>query len=196
MKQRGLLLALAGTLFASSNAFAEAGDWLVRVRAVNVDPKNSSSPVAGVGVSSKTIPEVDISYFFTPNIAAELVLTYPQEHDVTLNGAKLGTLKELPPTLLVQYHFAPGSGFNPYVGVGINHTLFSSVDIPGFSVSSSSTGGALQIGADIPLGSSMSLNFDVKKIYMKTDVNTATGAKLTTLDINPVLIGVGLGWKF
>jgi len=196
MKQRGLLLALAGTLFASSNAFAEAGDWLVRVRAVNVDPKNSSSPVAGVGVSSKTIPEVDISYFFTPNIAAELVLTYPQEHDVTLNGAKLGTLKELPPTLLVQYHFAPGSGFNPYVGVGINHTLFSSVDIPGFSVSSSSTGGALQIGADIPLGSSMSLNFDVKKIYMKTDVSTAAGAKLTTLDINPVLIGVGLGWKF
>ena len=56
--------------------------------------------------------------------------------------------------------------------------------------------GALQAGVDIPLGSNMSFNIDVKKIYMKADVNTAAGAKVTTLDINPVLIGVGLGWKF
>ena len=55
----------------------------------------------------KTIPELDISYFFTPNIAAELVLTVPQEHRVYLNGTDIGSFKHLPPTLTLQYHFMP-----------------------------------------------------------------------------------------
>lgn len=194
MQKRGVLVLALGALLVS-NAYAD-DDWLVRARVVNVDPKNSSSPVSGVAVSSKTIPEVDISYFFTSNVSAELILTYPQEHDVTLNGAKLGTLKELPPTLLVQYHFAPGSAFNPYVGAGVNYTLFSDVNIPGFNVSSNSTGGALQVGADIPLSGNLSFNVDVKKVWMKADVSTAAGAYVTTLKVDPVLFGVGLGWKF
>lgn len=195
MKQSGVLVMLLGALYAGS-AFAEAGDWLVRARVVNVDPKTSSSPLAGISVSSKTIPEVDISYFITRNIAAELVLTYPQQHDVTLNGAKLGTLKELPPTLLLQYHFMPDSRVSPYVGVGVNYTRFSDVNVPGFSVSKSSTGAALQVGADFPLTDSLSVNIDIKKIYMKTDVNAAGGANVASLKIDPLLIGVGLGWKF
>ena len=124
------------------------------------------------------------------------MLTYPQKHDVSLNGALLGTLKELPPTLLAQYHFMPGSPFSPYVGAGLNYTIFSSVNIPGLDVSRSSTGGALQIGVDIPVNKNLSINIDLKKVYMKTDVKTAAGAYVTTLKIDPVLFGVGLGWKF
>lgn len=196
MQKRVLMAVAASALFASSNVFAEAGDWLVRARVVNVAPQNSSSPLAGVAVSSKTIPEIDISYFFTDNISAELILTYPQKHDVSLNGASLGTLKELPPTLLAQYHFMPGSSFSPYVGVGLNYTKFSNVNIPTLDVDRNSTGGALQVGFDMPLNKNLSFNVDLKKVYMKTDVKTAAGAYVTTLKVDPVLFGIGLGWKF
>jgi outer membrane protein len=196
MQKRVLMAVVASALFTSSNVFAEAGDWMARVRAVNVAPQNSSSPVTGAALSSKTIPEVDFSYFFTDNISAELILTYPQKHTVSLNGASLGTLKELPPTLLVQYHFMPSNSFSPYVGAGLNYTIYSSVNMPGFSTSRSSTGGALQVGFDVPINKNLSFNVDLKKVYMKIDVNTAAGAYVTTLKIDPVLFGVGLGWKF
>jgi outer membrane protein len=196
MQKKILMTIVASVLFVSTNVFAEAENWLVRVRAVHVGPQNSSSPLTGVEVSSKTIPEVDISYFFSNNISAELVLTYPQQHDVSLNGAKIGTVKELPPTLLAQYHFSPGSAFDPYVGAGLNYTLFSSVNIPGLDVSKSSLGGALQVGFDVPLKNNMSFNVDLKKVYMKTDVSTSAGAYVTSLKIDPILFSVGLGWKF
>jgi outer membrane protein len=145
-------------------------------------------------------PEVDISYFFTKNIAAELILTYPQQHDVNLAGTgKIGTVKHLPPTLTLQYHFLPDAQFQPYIGAGLNFTKFSSANIAGgtLGVDSSSTGGALQAGIDITLTSNMYLNFDIKKVWIGTDVkNLATGAKLTHLNLNPWLPGVGLGWRF
>ncbi len=196
MQKRVLMAVAASALFATSNVFADAGDWLVRARAVNVAPQNSSSPLTGVAVSNETIPEVDISYFFTNNISAELILTYPQKHTVTLNGASLGTLKELPPTLLAQYHFMPGSSFSPYVGAGLNYTKFSNVSLGNLDVDRNSTGGALQIGFDMPINKSLSFNVDLKKVWMKTDVKTTAGAYVTTLKIDPVLFGVGLGWKF
>lgn len=185
----------AGAVLLSTSSIAAGGDILMRVRAVNIATHNSSSPVAGVEVSKKTIPEIDFSYFFSDALSAELILTYPQKHDVSLSGTKLGTLKQLPPTLLAQYHFTPGGSYSPYVGAGLNYTLFSGVDIPGLDVKKSSIGGALQAGVDIPVNKNMSLNIDLKKIYMKTDVKTAAGAYVTTLKVDPVLFGIGLGWK-
>ncbi len=75
-------------------------------------------------MNDKVIPELDISYYFTPNFAAELILTYPQKHDVRSDGTKIGTLKHLPPTLLAQYHFTNFGAFKPYVGAGINYSTF------------------------------------------------------------------------
>jgi len=187
--------ALAGAVLLSTSSFAAPGDIVMRVRAVNIATHNSSSPVAGVEVSKKTIPEIDFSYYFSDVFSAELILTYPQKHDVSLSGTKLGTLKQLPPTLLAQYHFMPGSSYSPYVGAGLNYTLFSGVDIPGLDVKRSSIGGALQVGVDIPVNKSMSFNIDLKKVYMKTDVKTTAGAYVTTLKVDPVLFGIGLGWK-
>lgn len=200
MQKRVLMVMASSALLVSSGVFAAAGDWMVRVRAVDVNPQNSSSPLTGVEVSRETIPEVDINYFLTDNIAAKLVLTYPQKHDVTLNGAPLGTLKELPPTLMVQYHFMHGSygdSFGPYVGAGLNYTRFSSVNLTGLDVDRNSTGGALQVGFDFPINKKLSFNVDLKKLWMKTDIkNSTTGAYVTTLKIDPILFGVGLGWKF
>ncbi|MVT38844.1 outer membrane beta-barrel protein [Acidovorax citrulli] len=199
--EKNLLALAALCVLTSGAAHAQAADgqgpWMVRARAVHLDSANKDSTGLGLSINNKTIPEVDISYFFDKNIAAELVLTVPQKQDVRSSalGAQIGTLKHLPPSLMVQYHFdAPG--FRPYVGAGINYTRFSSVRLPaGVSIDKSSWGGALQVGVDIPLTKNLSLNFDIKKVYIRTDV-AANGAKLGTLKIDPVLAGVGLGWRF
>ena len=195
--KKNLLAVAVLCAMTSGAAFAQQAEspWLVRVRAVHLDSANKDSTGLGLSVNNKTIPEVDITYFFNKNVAAELILTVPQKHDLRSNGTNIGSLKHLPPSLLVQYHFdAPG--FKPYVGAGVNYTRFSSVNLPaGVDIDRNSWGGALQVGVDIPLSKNLSLNFDVKKVYIKTDV-FAGGAKAGTFKVDPVLVGVGLGWRF
>jgi outer membrane protein len=196
-KQILTAIVLASTLVAG-NAFAQAkeGPWMVRVRAVNLTSANTDSTPLGLSINNKTIPEVDISYFITKNVAVELILTVPQEHTLSSNGASIGTLSHLPPTLLAQYHFDV-PGFKPYLGAGINYTKFSSVNlsVPGADVDRNSFGAALQVGVDIPLSGNMYLNFDLKKVYIGTDVSL-NGAKLGAFKVDPVLFGMGVGWRF
>lgn len=205
MKKQWLALALVGAL-TSAAAFAQQaadGPWLVRARAVHLDSVNKDSTGLGLSINDKVLPEVDITYFFSPNLAAELILTVPQKQKIRADGlGQIGTLKHLPPALLAQYHFTQWSGFKPYVGAGVNYTRFSSVRFdPAVqaalspSIDRSSWGGALQVGVDIPLAKDLYLNFDVKKVFIKTDV-FAAGQQVGTLKINPVLAGVGLGWRF
>lgn len=193
-------LAIAGSI---GPAQAENGPWQVRLRALHLDTANKSDPIGGTGpanqvsVSSKTIPEIDISYFFTPNLAAELVLTVPQRHDVSLSGAPIGSFKHLPPSLLLQYHFAPDANLRPYVGAGVNVTRISSVKLLGGAgdLETSSIGPVLQAGVDLRLTRNWSLNFDVKKIRIRSDVEV-NGSKVTSLKVDPLLFGVGLGYRF
>ena len=201
------LLAVAALCALTSGAAMaqqQDGKWQVRVRAVHIDASNggSTNPNLGLSVSNKTIPEVDISYYFTPNFAAELILTYPQKHDIRSNGAKIGTVKQLPPTLLAQYHFTNFGAFKPYVGAGINYTRFSSAKFDpavqaqyNASVSKNSWGGAMQVGFDYALDKNWSINFDVKKVYMATKVYS-NGTQIGKLEIDPVLVGVGVGYRF
>ena len=195
----GLAVLVGTALGAAPGAQAADGPWMVRGRVLSFQADITNDPaVAGakVEVDNTVFPEVDFTYFFTKNIAAELILTYPQKLDVTLEGTKIGSLKALPPTLTVQYHFMPDATFRPYVGVGVNVTLISSVDLPsGVDVDSSSVGPAVQIGADVKMADKWFLNFDLKKVYIKTDV-TVSGAKLTTLKIDPLLASVGVGYRF
>ena len=194
-----LLAAAAVCALTSGAAQAQAeGPWLVRARAVHLDSANKDSTGLGLSINDKTIPELDITYFFSPNFAAELVLTVPQKQNVNSTAAGyLGTLKHLPPSLLAQYHFTQFGSFKPYVGAGINYTRFSSVKLlgGGADVQRNSWGGALQVGVDIPLNKQWSLNFDVKKLYINTDVSVG-GAKAGNFKINPVLVGVGVGYRF
>ncbi len=200
MKKKALTaIVLASTLLAG-NAFAQAteGSWMVRVRAVNLTSANTDNTGLGLSVNNKTFPELDVSYFINKNVAVELILTVPQEHTVnsTVVGSDIGTLSQLPPTLLVQYHFdAPG--FKPYVGAGINYTKFSSVNltVPGADIDRDSFGAAVQVGVDIPLSGNMVLNFDLKKVYIGTDVSL-NGANLGSFKVDPVLFGMGVGWRF
>ena len=171
---------------------------MVRFRATNLDMANKDSTGLGLTANNKVIPEVDVTYFFNKNVAAELVLTVPQKQTVnsTYFGGDIGTFKHLPPTLLAQYHFTDFNGFKPYVGAGINYTKISNVHLldGAATLDSHSWGGALQVGVDIPLDKNWSLNFDVKKIYIKTDVYTTSN--LGTLKLDPVAASVGIGYRF
>jgi outer membrane protein len=198
MKKKLLSCALAASALVSVPALAQQaeGPWQVRVRAVHLDSRNGDSTGLNLSVNDKWMPEVDVSYFFTPSIAAELVLTVPQKHDVRAGATPIGSLKHLPPTLTVQYHFAPRAAVRPYVGAGLNYTRFSSVNLPaGVDVERNSVGAALQLGVDIPVARNLVLNVDVKKVRIKTDVSAA-GATLGTFKVDPVLLGIGLGWRF
>lgn len=190
-------LALATALPAAQAQQADTGAWLLRARALHLDSRNEDSTPLKLGINNKTFPEVDVSYFFTPNFAAELVLTYPQKqtvHSSTL-GADIGTLKHLPPVLTAQYHFT-GLPVRPYVGAGVNATFFSSVHLPaGFSIDKRSVGWAANIGVDIPVGNGVLINVDAKKVQLDTDVKS-NGVKVGTLKIDPVLFSVGVGYRF
>ncbi len=185
---------IAAALIAALPATALAEDWMMRVRAINIAPDVSSS-LAGLDVSSEWVPEVDFTYFVTPNIGVELILGTAR-HEVTLNGASLGKVSHLPPTVTVQYHFNPTPSIKPYVGAGVNYTRFYNVDLPGFKVDSNSFGGALQAGVDIAVTKNGYINLDVKKIWIDTTVKNTAGAFVSSLDINPVVWGIGYGFRF
>ncbi|MBH1988017.1 MAG: OmpW family protein [Burkholderiales bacterium] len=191
-------LAVASTLAPVASQAAE-GPWLVRARAVHLEAANKDSiDITDVSINNKWLPEVDITYFFTPNIAAELILTYPQKQDVssTAHGGKIGTLKHLPPVLSLQYHFLPTGQIRPYVGAGINYTRFSSVDLPtGFTIEKNSFGPSFQAGVDIEVAKNVFLNLDVKKTYIRTDLKS-NGATLGTIKVDPILFGIGIGYRF
>ena len=179
-------------------AGAQAGELSIRGRATLLDFKNgqNSLPVQ-VEADNRWIPEVDLTWHFTEKFATELVLTYPQKVDISVNGTDAGSVNALPPTLLAQYHFGSLGVVQPYVGAGVNLTLFSSRSLlaGAAQVDKSSVGVAAQIGADVPLSGNWSLNVDLKYIDMGTGVHV-TGNKIGTLDLNPWVASVGFGYRF
>jgi outer membrane protein len=197
-------LTLLAAALAAPALRAEESPWMLRLRAVQLQPANKSDAATGIPadaihVSSKTIPEVDFSYFFTKNFSAELVLTVPQQHDVTLSGAKIGTFKHLPPTVSAQWQFLPGQTVNPYVGAGLNYTLISDVKLASgaLDLDKSSLGLAAQAGVDFKVAKNCFVNLDVKFVQIKSDVKVAaTGAKVTTVKVDPMLYGIGIGYRF
>lgn len=196
------LLALASALAMPLAVHAEEAPWLLRVRAVSLDSANKDSTGLDLSINNKIIPEFDVSYFFTPQIAAELILTYPQKQTIRAGGTDIGSLKHLPPTLTVQYHFTDLGVVKPYVGVGLNYTRFSSVKFnPAVqaalqpSLEKNSLGLALQVGLNYELHKNCYLNLDVKKVQIRTDVKSA-GVKVGEFKVDPWLLGIGVGMRF
>ena len=203
-KLAALGIALTVTFPVMAQQASESG-WMLRGRAVQLNFSNGQADniqtnVGKVEASDRWIPELDISYFFTRNIAAELVLTYPQDIDIKINGTKQGTIAALPPSLMVQYHFTDLGAFKPYVGAGVNYTNFSkrSNILNGAArVDKGSFGLAAQVGLDYALTRNWSLNVDVKYVQMNTDVTlTGTGAKVGKVNLDPMLYGIGVGYRF
>jgi|SRR5271166_2730488 len=202
--------AMLATL-ALSPARADDDPWEVRLRAVYLDPANKSDAISALSVPSdaihingKWLPDVDFEYYWTPNWSTELILTYPQSQTVTVSGTSIGTFKHLPPVLTMKYDFLPNEDFQPYVGVGVNFTIISDVNlaVPGttpipLKLSSTSFGPALQAGFDYKLQDHWYLNADVKWFKLQSDVDVAaSGAQVSTVHVDPFLFGVGIGYRF
>ncbi len=187
-----------------------AGDFMVRVRGLLVEPSEGAdiSPIGGdADIDEQFVPEVDFSYFLTDNLALELIAAVTP-HDVTATGTAVGNVDLgdvwlLPPTLTLQYHMMPKNHISPYVGVGVNYTHFFNDDLPSNGVATSidyddSVGFALQAGVDYFVTDNLFLNFDVKKVFINTDVTIQTGLGQVNadVDIDPWIVGVGVGYKF
>lgn len=191
-----LALAAAAALSASPAQAQDSGSWVVRARALHLSSANSDSTGLNLSINDKTFPEVDFGYFFTPNIAAELILTYPQSQDLSAGGTKIGSFKHLPPTLTAQYHFTDLGRVRPYLGAGVNYTHLSNVELPaGVTVKKNSWGLALQAGVDVPIGNGWLVNVDLKKVQIATTVYAA-GADIGKFKVDPLLFGIGIGKRF
>ena len=199
-----MVIVMAGSTLLPLAAQAQATDapWLVRLRAVDLQSANKDSTGLYLTINDKVIPEVDISYFLTPQIAVELVLTYPQKQTIRSNGIDIGSLKHLPPTLTAQHHFTSFGAFKPFVGAGLNYTRFSSVRLdpavqtaPQPSLSKNNVGLAVQVGFDCEFIKNTYFNVDAKKVQIRTDVSSA-GTEVGTFEVDPWLIGVGIGRRF
>ena len=204
LKRTAMVIVMAGSTLLPLAAQAQATDapWLVRLRAVDFQSANKDSTGLDLTINDKVIPGVDISYFLTPQIAVELVLTYPQKQTIRSNGTDIGSLKHLPPTLTAQYHFTSFGAFKPYVGAGLNYTRFSSVRFdpavqtaPQPSLSKNNVGLAVQVGFDCEFIKNTYFNVDAKKVQIRTDVSSA-GTEVGTFEVDPWLIGVGIGRRF
>ena len=190
--------------------------WMIRVRALGVLPQNgerksrvklngASVEGSNIAITNSIVPELDITYFFTKNIAVELILgTTP--HSVKGAGSlatagRIGRTWLLPPTLTLQYHFNLTDNIKPYVGAGINYTFFYNNKDRGaftnFKVESAA-GFALQAGVDYMIDRHWGINLDVKKIFLQADAKAYLGdvRVKTKAKIDPWLIGVGVVYKF
>ncbi|PCI64518.1 MAG: hypothetical protein COB37_01490 [Kordiimonadales bacterium] len=200
-----LLLIVAPFQFIMPAAFAEdKSPWLVRLRLIDIAPHESSTVSIGGAITADiaVAPELDITYFWTDNIATELILA-TSKHNVAAIGTSLGdldlgTIWVLPPTLLVQYHLNPDGQFRPYLGVGLNYTLYYNGTSGGLdSVEyDNDLGYAFQAGVDIGLNDRWAFNIDVKKVYLNANARLNGGAVTADVSLDPWVFGAGLAYRF
>ncbi len=199
MKKSAILLAACAFAAASSVHALEQGDWIWRAGVHTVQPKSDNHRV--VNVDSAAMITFNGSYLFTSNLALEVLAALPFTHDVNLNGgAKVAEVSHLPPTLSVQYHFNPNGGVRPYVGAGLNVTIFFSEDTKGPLAGSDlkldpSFGPAAQVGLDIDLASNWLVNLDARWFDIDSDAEL-DGADLGTIEIDPYALGISVGRRF
>ncbi len=206
-----LLAGIAQAAFTAPAMAEEFSSWddkdrfMIRARVIGVLPDaGGSTSIGGTpDADNAIVPELDFTYFFTKNVAAELILA-TSPHDLSAKGTAAGDLDLgdawlLPPTLTLQYHFTPDRQFSPYIGAGVNYTVTYSEDKGANTTSlkaDNSFGPALQAGADYWLSDHWGLNFDVKKIWMNVDADISNGAVTGDVDLDPWIVGAGVSYRF
>ncbi len=211
-------LAVLAAAQLATPALAKKGDVLLRVRAILVAPNESSSGITPafsaehVSVNNSVMPEVDVTYMASDHIGFELIAATTKHGISGISGTtggigKLATTWVLPPTLTAQYHFNPEGKIRPYVGAGINYTIFyESKATTGLQAAvgptrvglSDSVGWAAQIGTDIDLTDRIFVNADVKYISIRTNATlttTAAGVQQVHVRLDPLVVGVGIGFR-
>ncbi len=175
------------------------------------------APPSGIDVDSAVTLDIDFTYMFTNNIGVELLLDLTSTHDITATGnlgaAIPGNIAEvtvLPPSLIAQYHFMPQNNIRPYAGAGINYTFFldestTSALTTGLGATTTglkvddTAGFLVQAGVDIDINKDWYVNFDAKYFWINTTATiSADGADAAKVDfdLNPLVLGIGIGTHF
>ncbi len=198
-------LAAAAALFTATPALAQqAGDWTFSLGAHVVAPKSDNGSLAGgaleADVGDNWRPTITGEYFFRDNWGIEVLASLPFHHDIELNGVKAGSTKHLPPTVSLQYHFTGSEKVKPFIGAGVNYTLFFSQDTTGPLAGAdldldNSFGLALHGGLDFAVGTNKFVRLDARWIDIDTDVKV-NGASVGTVNIDPMVYGAAFVWKF
>ena len=181
-------------------AFAQsAGDWTLGVGVHQVDPK-SDSGVDGLDVDGNVRPTITGEYFIADNLGIEVLAALPFEHDITVGGATVGSTKQLPPTVSLQYHFNSTGTVSPFIGAGLNYTTFFSEDTEGALQGADlklddSWGLAAHAGLDFAIGQKGAIRVDVRWIDIDSDASV-NGADLGTVEIDPLVYGASYMFKF
>lgn len=197
------LTAVAGAASAQTATDAWDQTWMVRGRMIQVDPANDGGNVSIGGKAkasaSPATPEVDVTYFLNQNIGFELIAA-TTKHGLHVDNRPaeldLGDTWLLPPTLTAQYHIPCGK-WKPYVGAGITYAHFYNSEHPGWgSVKVDDAWGvAAQAGVDYAISGPWVLNADIKKIWLSTDL-TVNGTVTAKANLNPTVLGAGVGYRF
>lgn len=189
-----LILAMAGA------AMAEEGNtWTLRIGAHHVAPKSDNHSVVNVDAAQQLT--FNLTRQLSERWAVEVLAALPFEHDINLNGGgKVADVKHLPPTFSLQYHFAPHAHVRPYLGAGLNATIFFSEDTSGALAGTdlkldTSFGPAAQFGIDIDVGNTWFVNLDARWIDIDTKA-TLDGTALGTVQIDPFTVGLSAGRQF
>lgn len=216
MRTFASVLALAAALGLAAPASAhEAGDWLFRIGVSQIEPKsnNGTMDVSALDLGDQRIDVDDkggvtfnITYMYTANIGVEVLAALPYKHDIYLEDlGRVGSVKHLPPTVSLQYHFLPNGVFQPYAGLGVNYTRFFSTKEAGaladldvtLDVDSSSFGLAAQVGFDYTLNDRWFLNVDVRWIDIGTKAQIREVPSIRgDVDIDPMVYGLHVGYRF
>ncbi|UPG92100.1 outer membrane beta-barrel protein [Luteibacter aegosomaticola] len=199
------LKTLAVALLLAAPIAAQAADtdanWTLHVGAHVVDPKSDTGQLAGMNasISKSTRPTFSVEYRFAPGWSAEVLAALPFKHDVRLNGTQAVSVKQLPPTIGVLYHFMEGQAISPFVGAGINYTLFFDKKgrnaLDGTHVSmQNSWGAAGHAGVDIRLNDRWLFTVDARYMDIDTKVKV-NGARVGTAHVDPWVYGLSFGYR-
>ena len=211
MKKLLLTTILSGLAIGGFTSIAKADDyesWLskdrfqLRGRMIAILAKGEGT-VGGTALNTDVdnayVPELDLTYFITKNISAELIAA-TAEHTVSVGSSKVGDTWILPPTLTIQYHFTPDEAFSPYIGAGLNYSWFYGEDAVAPFTKMGVDGGvgyALQAGFDYWINKNWGVNFDAKYIDLNVDVSVNNGAlHANDVELNPFVIGAGVSYRF
>lgn len=176
----------------------EKNDVILRAGAAMVTPDvGNGTGLAGLDVDSDTQLGLTGTWMLHPHFGIELLAATPFEHDITLGGSKIGSTRHLPPTLTLQWYPLSSATIQPYIGAGINHTIFFDTDNNlGVNLDlGNSTGLALEAGVDMKISENLYINAAVWKIDINTDVSI-NGTGQGELEIDPFAGMLGLGYRF
>ena len=198
-KTPAVAAAVLAVLSPTANAY-EAGDWLLRVGVGMVDPKSDNGEIASVDSGAAVV--FNGTYMLSSTFGLELLAATPFTHDIELvdGGTKVGETKHLPPTVSLQYHFPTQGAFKPYAGLGLNYTVFFDEEtrgpLDGMDLDlDDSFGIAAQLGFDYDINENMFFNIDARWINIETDAEL-NGEALETVEIDPLVYSLTVGWKF